>query len=378
MSATSDRPAWAWAAPGRVNLMGEHTDYNGGFVLPFAIAQRTRSVLRARDDDTIRIHSAQADEPVETTTGTEPGDVGGWAGYVAGVVWALRQDGHRLPGVDLWVDSDVPIGAGLSSSAALACAAALALDDLAGTALDGDGIAALAKRAENDFVGAPTGVMDQLASMHGRAGQALLIDTRALTVAHQPAPFVEDDLLLMVIDTRASHRLADGGGYTTRRRECERAAAVLGVRTLRDAGEADLARLPQLDPLGDVLQRRARHIRTENARVLATVQHMIERDWVAVGEVFSASHASMRDDFEISCDELDVACSTAGTAGAIGARMTGGGFGGSAIALLPRRQSGTVVGCLKAVFAAHDWREPRIFTVEPSAGAGPVVRDDGA
>ncbi len=370
MSAANGRPDWAWAAPGRVNLMGEHTDYNDGFVLPFAIEQRTRSVLRQRDDDVVRIHSAQADEPVETTTGTAPGDVAGWAGYVAGVVWALRQDGHVLPGVDLWVDSDVPIGAGLSSSAALACAAGLALDELAGTGLDGDGIAALARRAENDYVGAPTGVMDQLASVHGRAGQALLIDTRDLTVEQEPAPFVDDGMLLMVIDTRASHRLADGGGYTTRRRECERAAELLGIAALRDATDDDLARLPGLDPDGAVLQRRARHIVTENARVLATVAHMTERDWVAVGEVFSASHASMRDDFEISCDELDAACSTAETAGAFGARMTGGGFGGSAIALLPQGASGTVVGCLKAAFAAYGWDEPRLLTVAPSPGAG--------
>jgi galactokinase len=370
VSADDDRPDWAWAAPGRVNLMGEHTDYNEGFVLPFAIEQRTRSVLRVRDDDTVRIHSEQADEPVVTTTSTAPGDVDGWAGYVAGVVWALREDGHRLPGIDLWVDSDVPLGAGLSSSAALACAAGLALDELAGTGLDGNGIAALARRAENDYVGAPTGVMDQLASVHGRPGQALLIDTRDLSVTHEPAPFVDDDMLLLVIDTRASHRLADGGGYTTRRRECERSVELLGIDSLRDATESGLARLPQLDPEGEVLQRRARHIVTENARVLETVQHMARRDWGAVGEVFSASHASMRDDFEISSPELDAACTTAETAGALGARMTGGGFGGSAITLLPSGRKGTVVGCMKAAFAAYGWGEPRIFTVEPSAGAG--------
>ncbi len=367
---TTTRPDWVWAAPGRVNLMGEHTDYNDGFVLPFAIAQRTRSVLRPRDDDTVRIHSSQADEPVETSTATSPGDVSGWAGYVAGVVWALGADGHRLPGVDLWVDSDVPIGAGLSSSAALACAAALALDDLAGTTLDPDGIAELARRAENDYVGAPTGVMDQLASVHGRAGHALLIDTRDLSHELEPAPFIDDGIVLMVIDTRASHRLADGGGYAERRRECERAAELLGVDALRDVHEQDLARLPDLDPDGPVLARRARHVVTEDARVHETVARMRERDWVAVGEIFRASHASMRDDFEISCPELDAACRTAETAGAFGARMTGGGFGGSVVALLPQGRAGTVVGCMKATFAAYDWKPPRLFTVEPADGAG--------
>jgi len=364
------RPPWGWAAPGRVNLMGEHTDYNDGFVLPFAIGQRTKVAVSVRDDDLVRIHSRQSDETVQTTTSTTPGDVDGWAGYVAGVVWALTEDGHRLPGVDLWVDSDVPIGAGLSSSAALACSAGLALDSVGEVGLDRDEVAAVARRAENDYVGAPTGVMDQLASMHGRAGQALLIDTRTLGIDHQPAHFVEDGLVVLVIDTRASHSLADGGGYTSRRRECEQAARLLGVDALRDVSVADLDRLPGLDADGEVLQRRARHVVTENARVLACVDHMVDRDWVAVAEQFKASHASMRDDFEISCDELDAACAAAESGGALGARMTGGGFGGSAIALVPNEKVGTVRGTCMATFAAHEWEPPRLFTVEPADGAG--------
>jgi galactokinase len=366
------RPAWGWAAPGRVNLMGEHTDYNDGFVLPFAIQHRTKVAVSVRDDDVVRISSEQTGETAETTTSTAPGDVDGWAGYVAGVVWALRESGHRLPGVELWLDSDVPIGAGLSSSAALACAAGLALDSVGGVGLDGDGLAAVARRAENDYVGAPTGVMDQLASVHGRAGQALLIDTRTLTVQHKPAPFVDDGLALLVIDTRASHALADGGGYTTRRRECEQAAGLLGVDALRDVTEADLDRLPGLHDEGELLRRRARHVVTENARVLACVEHMAARDWVAVAELFTASHASMRDDFEISSEELDAACDAAESGGALGARMTGGGFGGSVIALVPVEQLGTVRGCCVASFAAQGWDEPRLFTVGPSAGAGPL------
>jgi galactokinase len=287
-------------------------------------------------------------------------------------VWALREDGHRLPGVELWLDSDVPIGAGLSSSAALACAAGLALDSVGGVGLDGDALAAVARTAENDYVGAPTGVMDQLASVHGRVGQALLIDTRTLEVRREPAPFVDDGLALLVIDTRASHALADGGGYTTRRRECEQAAGLLGADALRDVTEADLDRLPGLHDDGELLRRRARHVVTENDRVLACVEHMKARDWVAVAELFKASHASMRDDFEISSEELDAACAAAESGGALGARMTGGGFGGSAIALVPVEQLGTVRGCCVASFAAQGWEEPRLFTVEPSAGAGPL------
>jgi galactokinase len=274
--------------------------------------------------------------------------------------------------VELWLDSDVPIGAGLSSSAALSCAAGLALDSVGGLGLDGDALAAVARNAENDYVGAPTGVMDQLASVHGRVGQALLIDTRSLTVQHHPAHFVEDGLVLLVVDTRASHALADGGGYTTRRRECEQAADLLGVDALRDVTEADLDRLPGLHQNGELLRRRARHVVTENARVLACVDVMVARDWAAVGELFRASHASMRDDFEISSDELDAACAAAESGGALGARMTGGGFGGSVIALVHRDQLGTVRGCCLAAFAAHGWDEPRLFTVEPAAGAGPI------
>ena len=372
MTPPTSRPAWGWAAPGRVNLMGEHTDYNDGFVLPFAIRQRTKVAVAERDDDLVRIHSAQSDETVQTTTTTSPGDVEGWAAYVAGVVWALRADGHPLPGVDLWLDSDVPIGAGLSSSAALACAAGMALDRVGRVGLDRDGVAAVARRAENDYVGAPTGVMDQLASMHGRAGEALLIDTRSLELVREPAPFTEDGLVLLVIDTRASHALADGGGYTTRRRECEQAARLLGVDALRDVTERDLDRLPGLDPAGEVLRRRARHVVTEDARVLACVEQMKARDWVSVAELFKASHVSMRDDFEISCDELDSACAAAESGGALGARMTGGGFGGSAIALVTRDQLGTVRGCCLATFAAQGWQQPRLFTVEPADGAGPL------
>jgi len=283
--------------------MGEHTDYNDGWVLPFAVAQHTRAALAVRDDDRVRIWSGQADDPdvpVETHTGTAPGDVGGWAAYVAGVVWSLREDGHRLPGLDVWVDSDVPMGAGLSSSAALECAVAVAIDDTLGLRLGRDRIAAVTRRAENDYAGAPTGVMDQLASLHGRTGRVLLLDTRTLEIRYEACDLAAAGLSMLVVDTRASHRLADGGGYADVRRQCERAAGLLGVDALRDATLDDLDRLPASSPDGDVLRRRARHVLTDNARVHEAIEHLRAGGWQDLGDTFVASHASLRDDFAIS------------------------------------------------------------------------------
>ncbi len=367
------RPAWGWAAPGRVNLMGEHTDYNDGWVLPFAVAQRTRVALRVRDDDRVRMWSAQGDDPdapVETTTGTGPGDVDGWAAYVAGVVWSLRQDGQEVPGLDIWVDGDVPLGAGLSSSAALECAVVVAIDDTLGLGLGPHRTAAVARRAENDYAGAPTGVMDQLASVHGRAGQVMLLDTRTLEVRHRPCDLAAAGLVLLVVDTRASHRLADGGGYAGVRRQCEEAARLLGVAALRDATLGDVDRLPGLSVDGEVLRRRARHVVTDNARVHEAVEQLRTGAWEDLGATFVASHTSLRDDLEISCDELDVAVETAVQAGALGARMTGGGFGGSAIALVRNADAADVAGACRAAYARRGWREPHTFTVGPGAGAG--------
>jgi len=376
MSAKSDgrhRPDWGWAAPGRVNLMGEHTDYNDGWVLPFAIDKRTVAAVRVRDDDRLRMWSQQSDDPeapVETRVSTEPGDVSGWASYVAGVIWALRIAGHELPGLDLWVDSDVPLGAGLSSSAALECAVAVAIDDVLGLGLGTDRIAELARTAENDYAGAPTGVMDQMAAMHGRAGQALLLDTRTMVVQHQPCDLAAAGLVLLVVDTHAAHSLADGGGYAAVRRQCERATELLGAGALRDVGLEDLDRLPGLAGDGEVLRRRARHIVTDNARVHQAVAQLRARAWEDLGRAFSASHASLRDDFEVSCAELDVAVDSAVSAGALGARMTGGGFGGSAIALVRSADADAVAEACRAAFGAADWPEPTVFSVEPGPGAG--------
>ncbi|QNN53631.1 galactokinase [Nocardioides mesophilus] len=372
MTAAQQRPDWGWAAPGRVNLMGEHTDYNDGWVLPFAIGQRTRCALRLRDDGRLRLWSAQSDSPglaVETTTATTPGDVSGWASYVAGVVWAMAEDGIDVPGADIWVDGDVPLGAGLSSSAALEIAVAVALDDTLGLDLGRTRLAALARKAENDYAGAPTGVMDQVASLHGRAGHVLLLDTRTMEIEQVPADLAGAGLTLLVIDTRASHALSDGGGYASVRRDCERAAATLGVRALRDATLADVQTLTE-----DSLRHRARHIVTENARVHEAVGQLRDADWTGLGRTFDASHASLRDDFRISCEELDVAVEAATGAGALGARMTGGGFGGSAVALVRREDAEPVGEACRRAFADHDWPEPHVFAVEPSPGAGRLER----
>jgi galactokinase len=358
---TSDAPTWS--APGRVNLIGEHLDYHGGPVLPIAIDRRTHVSASTRADDRIVVHSDLADEPVEFGTGTTPGEVEGWAGYVAGTVWSLREAGVKVPGLDLGIRSDVPLGAGLSSSAALECSVAIAILDLAGAPMEQVEMALLAQRAENEYVGVPSGAMDQLASSCGVAGHALLIDTSGPTVQPVPAKWTDAGLSLVVIDTAAAHELSDGG-YATRRNESEAAGRTLGLDLLATASAEDLQRLDD-----DVQLRRARHVVTETARVRATVDAMAAGNWVRVGELFSASHVSLRDDYEVSVEELDVAVDSAVSAGALGARMTGGGFGGSAIALVPDDRVDAVVRAVEAAFAAKGFAAPTGFVVAPSAGA---------
>jgi len=362
------RPGGVWSAPGRVNLIGEHTDYNDGFVLPFAIDARTTVAAAARDDGQLRLRSAQqpTGDVAVSLTDLAPGRPEGWASYAAGVVWAFREAGHDVPGLDLLVDGRVPLGAGLSSSAALECAVALALDGLLDLDLGADRLAALAQRAENDFVGAPTGVMDQLASLHGRDGHVLLLDTRTLAVEPIPFDAAGDGLTLVVIDTRVHHSLGDGS-YGDRRSACERAVEALGVRALRDVPEEGLSE--RLAPLDDELRRRAHHIVTENARVLAAVDALRSRDWHELGRLMTASHESLRDDYEVSCAELDAAVECALAQGAVGARMTGGGFGGSAIALVPTGQVGALTKAVTDDYATRAWERPTVFPVVPSSGA---------
>ena len=364
------RPAGIWSAPGRVNLIGEHTDYNDGFVFPFAIDRRTAVALGDRDDRVIRVTSAFAPEPVEIhLDDLTPDAVDGWAAYPLGVAWALGEFGAALAevrGVDLHVASSVPIGAGLSSSAAIESAVALALDEHWGLRFDRPTLAKVGRLAENRVVGAPTGIMDQSASLLGEADSGVFLDCRSFDAEVIPLGFLAEGLTLLVIDTHVAHAHASGG-YAARRASCEAGARTLGVASLRDVRSDDLEHAAEL--LDDETFRRVRHVVTENQRVLDTVRAVREQGPGAIGPFLDASHVSMRDDFEISVPELDLAVATAQANGAIGARMTGGGFGGAAIALVIDALVPIVTREVTAAFAERGYREPTIFPVRPSQGA---------
>jgi galactokinase len=361
-------PAGLWSAPGRVNLIGEHTDYNDGFVLPFAINRRTVVALGLRDDGLIRVASGFADELAEIAIAElAPGLVSGWSAYPLGVAWALGQAGADLaavPGVNIYIESTVPVGAGLSSSAAIESAVALALNDVWQLGMHRGLLARVGQRAENEMVGAPTGIMDQSASLLGREDAAVFLDCRSLESETVDLGFRAAGLELLVIDTGVEHQHATGG-YADRRASCERGAAVLGVGSLRDVTDLATAR----DLLDDETFRRVRHVVTENQRVLDTVRALREDGPLAIGGLLDASHVSMRDDFEISVPELDLAVETAQANGAIGARMTGGGFGGSAIALVPSDTISRVLVAIDGAFAEAGFPQPTMFTVTPSEGA---------
>ena len=352
-----------WAVPGRVNLIGEHTDYNEGFVLPFALARRVRCRARRRSDRRLLARSALEPGRLDVLD-PAPGSLAGWGAYPAGVVWALRDAGHAVGGLELAFDGDLPAGAGLSSSAALCCAVAMACNDLYGLGLDLVALARAAQLAENAFAGAPTGIMDQLAVLYGLAGHAIFLDTRSLAVRPVPLRLAEHGLALLVIDTCSPRRLA-GSEYSDRRRSCELAAAALGVCSLRDAT------LCAVDGLADaVLRRRARHVLTENARVLDAVAVLAGGgDPRLLGPLLSASHQSLRDSYEVSSPGLDTAVDAALAAGAHGARMTGAGFGGCAIALVDAPWVPAVSAAVRAAFAARSFGEPTFFVATPSAGA---------
>ncbi|MEE1938499.1 galactokinase [Streptomyces sp. TRM 70361] len=374
-------PEGVWAAPGRVNLIGEHTDYNDGSVMPFALPHTTVVAAARRDDGALRLHSA------DTSGGTvrlAPGELapgtGGWAAYPAGVVWALREAG-LLPGsgedggsgggggagADLYVTSDVPTGAGLSSSAALEVATALALNDLYGLGLSAERIAPLCRRAENDYVGVPCGIMDQMASACCTAGHVLHLDTRDLSLRQVPFDLPAAGLRLLVVDTRVKHALADGE-YARRRAGCETAARALGVRALRDVSPGELE--PALAALPDpALRPLVRHVVTEDERVRQVAALLDTGAIRAVGPVLTAGHVSLRDDYAVSCPELDLVVETANAAGALGARMTGGGFGGSAVVLVEAAGAEEIGRAVTDALTAAGHRAPRLFEAVPSAGA---------
>ncbi|MFD9338871.1 galactokinase [Streptomyces sp. NPDC060028] len=362
-------PDGMWAAPGRVNLIGEHTDYNDGFALPMALPHTTLLAARARTDGRLRLHSAQGDGRITdlAVAALDPDAVTGWAAYPAGVVWALAEAGHPVGGADLHFDSTVPTGAGLSSSAALECAVAVAYDDLYGLRLPGPELARIAQRAENAFAGVPCGIMDQMASVCCTAGAALHLDARS-PQDHRQVPFdlQGQGLRLLVIDTRVSHDLGDGA-YAALRAGCERAAALLGLPALRDLPPGELARALRILPAE--LAPLVRHVVTENARVAEAVSRLREGDVAALGPILTAGHASLRDDYRVSCPETDLAVTAALGAGALGARMTGGGFGGSVIALVEAGQEDAVGVSVTTAFGAAGHRPPRILCVTPAAGA---------
>ncbi|HEY2195091.1 MAG TPA: galactokinase [Actinomycetospora sp.] len=353
-------PDGVFSAPGRVNLIGEHTDHNEGHVLPFAIDRRTWVAAAPRADRTVTVRSSDpGTEPVTAAVGTLH-ETTGWAAYPLGTVWALEQAGLEPTGWDLVVHGEVPLGAGLSSSAALESAVALAVTDLGGADLDRFALAAAGRRAENEVVGAPVGIMDQAASLLCRDGSALLLDCRSMATQDVALGLEEAGLAILVVDSRVRHDLADGG-YADRRAACVAAAEALRVPALRDA---DLAAVEGL--ADQVLRRRARHVVTEEARVLEVVALLRAGRARDVGPVLSASHASLRDDFEVSVPEVDALAGAAEDAGALGARIVGGGFGGSVLALAPRAALDDVAAACRAAALGP---EPTIREVAPAPGA---------
>ncbi len=364
-------PTVRYSAPGRVNLIGEHTDYNEGYVLPFAIDRRTTASIAPRTDRVLRVASAFDPESVVSLAldDLEPDAMDGWSAYVLGIAWALQEQGADLSdkaGFDVFIESDVPVGAGLSSSAAIECGVALAFNGLWQLGLDRKQLARVGQYSENHAVGAPTGIMDQSASLLGERDAVVFLDCRTLDTAVVDMALSANGLEVLVIDTRVEHAHATGG-YKARRESCERGAQALGVEALRDVTVDDLPRAADL--LDDETFRRVRHVVTEDQRVLDTVRTLREHGPRAIGDLLVASHASMRDDFEISVPELDLAVATAMANGAVGARMTGGGFGGAAIALVDAAQREAIGAEVTAAFAEAGYREPSVFTVHADQGA---------
>jgi galactokinase len=351
-------------APGRVNLIGEHIDYSEGFVLPFAIADRTYAAIARNNDGLVRIASQQRKSRIFTIdiNDVKPGSAGEWEKYVLGVIWTLG----ITSGVDILVDGHVPSGAGLSSSAALECSVAVGLNSLFALNKTLEDLARATQRAENDYVGMPCGIMDQSVSLMGREGSALLLDCRDLSTESVPFDVASAGLELLIIDTQAHHALVDGG-YAERRASCESVAAKFAIPSMRhltmeilDTRKSEITETEYI---------RARHAVTEIQRVKDAVAALRSNDFISVGRLINESHFSLRDDYNVSCIELDVAVDASLAAGALGSRMVGGGFGGSAIALIKVDQIDNVKEAIKQAYATRGFKAPRFFTSLPSAGA---------
>lgn len=392
VEAYGEQPQGIWSAPGRANLIGEHTDYNGGLVFPFALLHRTYVALTPRTDGIIRLVSGQESAIWEgRLSELAAGSVSGWAAYVTGVAWALQEAGYTVGGFDAAITSCVPYGAGLSSSAALEASVAVALDDVYGLNLAGSKetpndagriiLVDACIRAEREMAGANTGGMDQSASLRSREGYLLLLDCLDQSVKHVPFNLEADGLALLVIDTRAPHQLVDGQ-YAQRRATCETAAAALGVATLREIADSDeslesvFARLDEAAGAGklgtenvEVAKMRVRHVLGDIERVYVVENLLAEGRTVEVGPVLTEAHVSLRDDYEVSCVELDVAVDAANAAGALGGRMVGGGFGGSAIALVKLSEAEAIASAVAAAFSEKSFNEPGFMIAAAGAPA---------
>jgi galactokinase len=358
-------PQGVFVAPGRVNLIGEHTDYNDGFVLPLAIDREVLAAASLRSDGLARIWSTSYGSAELPLAELQPDAVTGWAAYPLGVLWALAQEDIRIPGIDLFLDSTVPSGAGLSSSHALECVVGTAVTGLLDIGVTRTQLALAAQRAENDFVGAPTGIMDSMASEHGRLDHVVFLDCRSLAVRHVPLRLEAAGLALLVLDTHVRHAHSTGE-YGARRKSCERVAAALGVAALRDVDEQMLRSAEgKVDPVD---LRRAHHVVAENQRVLDIVALLDAGRIGEIGPLLDASHESLRYEFEVSCAELDAVVEAARAAAALGARMTGGGFGGSALALVRSNDLDEVTTSVRRVETGPGV-VPDVFQVRPSDGA---------
>jgi len=352
------------AAPGRVNLIGEHIDYSDGFVLPFAIKDRTLVAARKRNDSTVRIASAQRRNKIVTVdiNQVKPGLKGEWERYALGVLWAMG----IKEGVDLLIDGNVPLGAGLSSSAALECSVATAMNHLFDLGFNLEELARLTQKAENQYVGVPCGIMDQSVSLMATQGSALLLDCRDLNTKNIPFDVASNGLELLIIDTQAHHALTDGG-YAERRASCESVVVKLEINSLRELSMEQLENRRAL--LTETEFVRARHAVTEMKRVLECVDALSNSDFEKVGHLINQSHTSLRDDYTVSCPELDTAVEAALSAGALGSRMVGGGFGGSAIALIQASKTKETIKLIEKAFSNKGFKAPRFFASLPSQGA---------